>query len=83
MVAFDFFGHGRHPGLMSGDVSSVDGATWLLTDQIQSVIETLPADSGDIARIPPVPRLECGRILPALSGKRAAFKAERRAGASC
>lgn len=45
VLAFDFEGHGRNPGPMSGDVASVDGTTALLVAETRRVIaaaRTLP-----------------------------------------
>ena len=36
--AFDFQGHGQNPVPMSGDVSSVNGTTLLLVDQVRQVV---------------------------------------------
>lgn len=45
VVAFDFVGHGRHPGLLSPDVGNIDGTTAQLVDQTVAVAQaarTLP-----------------------------------------
>ncbi|MDB3935850.1 lysophospholipase [Granulosicoccus sp.] len=38
VLAFDFEGHGRNPGPMSGDVTSIDGTTRLLVEETREVI---------------------------------------------
>lgn len=38
-VSFDFLGHGRHPEGLSGDITSVDGATQRLLEQTAAVID--------------------------------------------
>ena len=51
-VAFDFEGHGRNPTPMSGDVTSVDGTTQLLMDELARVIDAalaLPGADGRVA----------------------------------
>ena len=51
-VSFDFRGHGRNPQPMSGDVTSVDGTTRLLMDDIAAVSEAalrLPQADGRLA----------------------------------
>lgn len=37
VVSFDFMGHGRNPRPMTGDVTSVDGTTRLLVEEVRSV----------------------------------------------
>ena len=39
VVSFDFMGHGRNPRPMTGDVTSVDGTTRLLVDEVRAVAE--------------------------------------------
>lgn len=46
---FDFLGHGRHPRPMSGDVTSIDGTTRLLIDQIAEVADAVAAGAGTFA----------------------------------
>lgn len=41
VFAFDFLGHGRHPVPMSGDVTSVDGTTRLLVEQVSEVVDAV------------------------------------------
>jgi hypothetical protein len=51
-VSFDFRGHGRNPLPMSGDVTSVDGTTRLLMDDIAAVSDAalaLPQADGRLA----------------------------------
>ena len=40
VVSFDFMGHGRNPRPMSGDVTSIDGTTRLLVDEVRKVAAT-------------------------------------------
>lgn len=37
VVSFDFMGHGRNPRPMSGDVTSIDGTTRLLVEEVRQV----------------------------------------------
>lgn len=37
VVTFDFMGHGRNPRPMTGDVTSVDGTTRLMVEEVQAV----------------------------------------------
>lgn len=37
VVSFDFMGHGRNPRPMTGDVTSVDGTTRLLSEEVRAV----------------------------------------------
>ncbi|MGS4946127.1 alpha/beta hydrolase [Meridianimarinicoccus sp. RP-17] len=46
VVAFDFIGHGRHPGLMSPQVETVDGTTAALVDQTFAVAQAARALPG-------------------------------------
>lgn len=39
VVSFDFMGHGRNPRPMTGDVSSIDGTTRLLVEEVRAVAE--------------------------------------------
>lgn len=39
VVSFDFMGHGRNPRPMTGDVTSVDGTTRLLVEEVRAVAE--------------------------------------------
>ena len=39
VVSFDFMGHGRNPRPMTGDVTSVDGTTRLLVEEVRTVAE--------------------------------------------
>ena len=48
VFAFDFLGHGRHPVPMSGDVTSVDGTTRLLVEQVSEVADAV-SDGETIA----------------------------------
>lgn len=41
VFVFDFLGHGRHSVPMSGDVTSPDGATRLLVEQTEAVIDAV------------------------------------------
>ena len=49
VYAFDFLGHGRHPDAMSGDVSSIDGTTRLLVEQVTQVLDAVGGDTRPIA----------------------------------
>lgn len=54
VVAFDFIGHGRHGGLMSPDVETVDGTTAALVDQTVAVAQAaraLPDGAGQGALV--------------------------------
>jgi esterase/lipase len=46
VVAFDFIGHGRHPGLLSPEVQTLDGTTADLVDQTVAVTEAARALPG-------------------------------------
>lgn len=46
VVAFDFIGHGRHPGLMSPRVDTVDGTTAALVNQTVAVAQAARALPG-------------------------------------
>lgn len=51
-VSFDFMGHGRNPVPMSGDVTSIDGTTTLLMDELARVADValaLPGSDGRLA----------------------------------
>lgn len=53
-VTFDFMGHGRNPVPMSGDVTSVDGTTQLLMDELARVADAalaLPGADGRLALV--------------------------------
>ena len=49
VLAFDFLGHGDHPVPMSGATDSVDGATRLLLDQTNAVIDSIRNSAQPIA----------------------------------
>lgn len=49
VFAFEFFGHGRHPDPMSGDVSAVDGTTQLLVDQTGNVIDAVASGNDRVS----------------------------------
>lgn len=52
VVTFDALGHGRNPLPMSGDVSSVDGTTRLMVDELRTVARAalaLPQADGRLA----------------------------------
>lgn len=52
VVTFDALGHGRNPRPMSGDVTSVDGTTRLMVDELRSVASAalaLPRSDGRLA----------------------------------
>jgi alpha-beta hydrolase superfamily lysophospholipase len=48
-ASFDFEGHGRNPVPMSGDVTSLDGTTQLLMDEIGRVTDTVLEETGAAA----------------------------------
>ena len=51
-VTFDFLGHGRNPRPLTGSITSAEGATKALVDQLASVItfaRTLPGGDGRVA----------------------------------
>ena len=49
VYVFDFYGHGRHPIPMSGDVSSVEGTTRLLVEQTKEVIDAVSVSGEPVA----------------------------------
>ncbi|NSX55647.1 alpha/beta fold hydrolase [Sulfitobacter sp. 1151] len=51
VVTFEFYGHGRHPIPMSGDVTSADGTTRLLVDQTRGMIDAMALQDQKIALI--------------------------------
>lgn len=46
VASFDFLGHGRHPGRLSGDVTVVTGTTARLVDQTLEVSQALRAQAA-------------------------------------
>jgi hypothetical protein len=50
-ASFDFEGHGRNPVPMSGDVTSIDGTTQLLMDEIGRVTDTVLEATGAAPRV--------------------------------
>ena len=51
-ITFDFLGHGRNPEPLTGSITSADGATKALVDQLASVItfaRTVPGGDGHVA----------------------------------
>ena len=51
-ITFDFLGHGRNPEPLTGSITSADGATKALVDQLASVItfaRTVPGGDGRVA----------------------------------
>jgi hypothetical protein len=50
-ASFDFEGHGRNPVPMSGDVTSIDGTTQLLMDEIGRVTDTVLEATGAPPRV--------------------------------
>ncbi|MDG4647000.1 alpha/beta fold hydrolase [Roseibacterium sp. SDUM158017] len=50
-ASFDFEGHGRNPVPMSGDVTSVDGTTRLLMDEMARVTDAVLAETGAEPRV--------------------------------
>ena len=51
-VTFDFYGHGRHPEVLRGDVTKIEGATQMLVEQTMAVIDwalALPGSGGELA----------------------------------
>jgi len=40
VLAFDFIGHGRHPGALSRDITTLEGTTRQLVDQTQTMIQS-------------------------------------------
>lgn len=50
-VSYDLKGHGRNPVPMSGDVTSVDGTTRLLVDELDSVIDAALSLAGADGRL--------------------------------
>ncbi len=46
VAAFDFVGHGRHPGLLSADVTRIEGTTQQLVDQTSTIIDAVQGRSG-------------------------------------
>lgn len=52
VVTFDALGHGRNPAPMSGDVTTVDGTTRLMVDELRTVARAalaLPRSDGRLA----------------------------------
>lgn len=47
--AFDFEGHGRHPGAMRGDLGAIDGTTRRLVTQTRSVVEAARQGPAPVA----------------------------------
>lgn len=50
-ASFDFEGHGRNPRPMSGDVTSIDGTTRLLMDELSRVTDAALAATGAPPRV--------------------------------
>jgi hypothetical protein len=51
-VTFDYYGHGRHPEALRGDITKVEGATQMLVRQTRGVVDyalALPDASGELA----------------------------------
>lgn len=51
-ATFDYFGHGRHPEALRGDITKVEGATQMLVRQTRNVVDYVlaqPDASGDLA----------------------------------
>ena len=51
-LSFDFLGHGRNPEPLTGSITSADGATKALVDQLATVItfaRTVPGGDGHVA----------------------------------
>ena len=51
-VTFDYYGHGRHPRPLRGDVAKIGGATQKLLEQTRAIADyalSLPGASGDLA----------------------------------
>ena len=51
-VTFDYFGHGRHPDALRGDITRVEGATRMLVEQTRGIadyVADLPDASGELA----------------------------------
>lgn len=50
-VTFDYFGHGRHPEPLRGDVTRVEGATQMLVEQTGTVVDYALALPGAGTRV--------------------------------
>lgn len=51
-VTFDYYGHGRHPQPLRGDVAKIGGATQKLLEQTRAIADyalSLPGASGELA----------------------------------
>jgi hypothetical protein len=51
-VTFDYFGHGRHPEPLRGDITKVEGATQMLVRQTGTIVEwalARPGNNGELA----------------------------------
>lgn len=47
VYAFDYLGHGRHPGLLSPDITTLTGTTEDLVQQTLDVVRAAQTDAGD------------------------------------
>lgn len=51
-ITFDYFGHGRHPEALRGDVTKIEGATRMLVEQTRDIADYasgLPGATGELA----------------------------------
>ena len=51
-MTFDYYGHGRHPQPLRGDVAKIGGATQKLLEQTRAIADyalSLPGASGELA----------------------------------
>lgn len=51
-ITFDYYGHGRHPQALRGDITRIEGATQMLVGQTGDVVDyalTLPGTTGELA----------------------------------
>ena len=51
-VTFDYYGHGRHPEALRGDITTVEGATQMLVRQTEGIVDyalAQPDASGELA----------------------------------
>jgi predicted alpha/beta-fold hydrolase len=83
-ASFDFEGHGRNPVPMSGDVTSIDGTTQLLMDEIGRVTDAVwrrpaPSRAWRFWGIPWPPTSSSGRASATTGSRRSsAFPCSRR-----